>query len=127
MSLFAADYFGIVPDLITMAKGLTNGAVPMSAVAARGYVYDTFMQGLPMIELFTIYRPAHPRPVCSGDGHAMSCQTTCSTAARWRWWGKCDPWTQGSAQRHRYPHLGLMGVELAPRDGAPTTRAYDVI
>ena len=59
---FAADYFGIVPDLMTMAKGLTNAAVPMSAIAARAPIFEAFMQGPPnMIELFHGYTySAHP-------------------------------------------------------------------
>ncbi|CAN0593592.1 unnamed protein product, partial [Laminaria digitata] len=65
---FAADYFGIVPDLMTMAKGLTNAAVPMSAIAARGPIYDAFMQGPPnMIELFHGYTySAHPLACAAG-------------------------------------------------------------
>ena len=42
---FAADHFGIVPDMVVMAKGMTNATVPASAVAVRKEIYDTFMQG----------------------------------------------------------------------------------
>ena len=50
---FAADYFSIVPDMVTMAKGMTNGTVPMSAVCVRKGVYDAFMHGPEStIELF---------------------------------------------------------------------------
>ncbi|MEO7775682.1 MAG: aspartate aminotransferase family protein [Steroidobacteraceae bacterium] len=44
-SPFAAQQFGITPDIITMAKGLTNGAVPMGAVLVKQEVHDAFMQG----------------------------------------------------------------------------------
>ncbi len=44
---FAAEYFDILPDMITAAKGLTNGTVPMSAVFARKGIYDTFMDAAP--------------------------------------------------------------------------------
>lgn len=40
---FGAQYFGVTPDMINLAKGLTNGAVPMGAVIARDEIYDTFM------------------------------------------------------------------------------------
>jgi beta-alanine--pyruvate transaminase len=42
---FGAQYFGVTPDMITMAKGLTNGAFPMGAVAASGGIYEAFMTG----------------------------------------------------------------------------------
>ena len=57
-----------MPDLITMAKGLTNGAVPMGAVAARKEIYDAFMQGPDnAIELFHGYTySAHPVACAAG-------------------------------------------------------------
>jgi beta-alanine--pyruvate transaminase len=60
---FATEYFGVVPDMITCAKGLTNGTVPMGAVFARKGIYDTFMEKAPenAIELFHGYTySAHP-------------------------------------------------------------------
>ena len=129
---FAADYFGIVPDLITMAKGLTNGAVPMSAVATRGYVYDTFMQGPPhMIELFHGY---------TYSAHPLACAAAMATLdvfaeddlfnrgkAMAPVWENAIHGLKGLSNVIDIRNLGLMGaVELAPRDGAPTTRAYDV-
>jgi beta-alanine--pyruvate transaminase len=41
---WASDYFDVTPDIITCAKGLTNGAVPMGAVAVKREIYDAFMQ-----------------------------------------------------------------------------------
>lgn len=41
---FGADYFGVMPDMITCAKGLTNGVVPMGAVAVKREIYDAFME-----------------------------------------------------------------------------------
>ena len=40
---FAADYFGVTPDIMNLAKILTNGNVPMGAVLAQGEIYQTFM------------------------------------------------------------------------------------
>ena len=61
-SPFGTSFFGVQPDMITMAKGLTNGAVPMGAVAASDQIYDAFMQGPEgAIELFHGYTySAHP-------------------------------------------------------------------
>ncbi|MBT3885526.1 MAG: aminotransferase class III-fold pyridoxal phosphate-dependent enzyme, partial [Rhodospirillaceae bacterium] len=61
-SAFAADHYGVTPDLMTMAKGLTSGTVPMGAVMATKEIYDTFMTGPDnAIELFHGYTySAHP-------------------------------------------------------------------
>jgi len=60
---FAADYFGVVPDMIVCAKGLTNATVPMGAVIVRDSIYDTFMSEAPenAIELYHGYTyTGHP-------------------------------------------------------------------
>src|SRR5206468_12199784 len=59
---FAATHFGVTPDLMTVAKGLTNGTVPMGAVFAKQYIHDAFMHGPEhMIEFFHGYTySAHP-------------------------------------------------------------------
>ena len=44
---FGADYFDVIPDIITCAKGLTNGVVPMGAVAVKREIYDAFMENSP--------------------------------------------------------------------------------
>ena len=44
-TLTASEYFDVKPDIITSAKGLTNGAVPMGATFVRDHIYDAFMQG----------------------------------------------------------------------------------
>ena len=65
---FGAQHFGVVPDMITMAKGLTNGAIPMGAVAASKEIYDAFMHGPDgAIELFHGYTySAHPIACAAG-------------------------------------------------------------
>ena len=66
---FAADAFGVTPDLITMAKALTNGSIPMGAVAVRDDIYDTICGVAPAggIELFHGYTySAHPAACAAG-------------------------------------------------------------
>lgn len=64
----AAELFGVTPDLMTMAKGITNGAVPMGAVGAQGKVYEAIVNSAaPGIELFHGYTySAHPLAVAAG-------------------------------------------------------------
>ena len=53
---FAADYFGVIPDIICAAKGLTNGIIPMGAVIVKDEIYSQFMTGpKDTIELFHGY------------------------------------------------------------------------
>ncbi|MGE0752101.1 MAG: aspartate aminotransferase family protein [Variibacter sp.] len=66
---FAAERYGVVPDLMTFAKGVTNGSVPMGGVVARAGIYDAFMQGGAehMPEFFHGYTySAHPLAVAAG-------------------------------------------------------------
>ena len=65
---FAAERFGVVPDIITTAKGLTNGAVPMGAVLTRDGIRDAIMQGPDhMVELFHGYTySGHPLAAAAG-------------------------------------------------------------
>ncbi|MFX8906896.1 aminotransferase class III-fold pyridoxal phosphate-dependent enzyme, partial [Acinetobacter baumannii] len=65
---FAAQAFGVTPDLMTMAKAITNGAVPMGGVLIRDAIYDSFMKGPEhVIELFHGYTySAHPLACAAG-------------------------------------------------------------
>jgi beta-alanine--pyruvate transaminase len=65
---FAADYFGVVPDIMTVAKGLTNAAVPMGAAFVRRGIYDTVVNAAPAgIELFHGYTySGHPLAAAAG-------------------------------------------------------------
>ncbi|MFN5823179.1 MAG: aspartate aminotransferase family protein [Sphingomonadales bacterium] len=64
----ASEVFGVTPDLITMAKGLTNAAVPMGAVAVSRHVHDAIVEGGPDgIELFHGYTySGHPLAAAAG-------------------------------------------------------------
>ena len=66
---FAADAFAVMPDIITMAKALTNGAIPMGAVSATDEIYETIMNAAPenAIEFFHGYTySAHPAACAAG-------------------------------------------------------------
>jgi beta-alanine--pyruvate transaminase len=65
---FAAERYGVIPDMITFAKGITSGAVPMGGVVVRKGVYDAFMKGPEhVIELFHGYTySAHPLACAAG-------------------------------------------------------------
>jgi len=65
---FAAERYGVTPDLITFAKGVTSGSVPMGGVLARKGIYDAFMKGPEhVVELFHGYTySAHPLACAAG-------------------------------------------------------------
>jgi beta-alanine--pyruvate transaminase len=65
---FAAERYGVVPDMITFAKGVTSGTVPMGGVLIRAPIYEAFMQGPPhVIELFHGYTySSHPLACAAG-------------------------------------------------------------
>jgi beta-alanine--pyruvate transaminase len=65
---FAAERYGVVPDMITFAKGVTSGTVPMGGVIVRAPVHDAFMRGPEhVIELFHGYTySAHPLACAAG-------------------------------------------------------------
>jgi beta-alanine--pyruvate transaminase len=128
---FAADYFGVVPDMITMAKGLTNGAVPMGAVAARSDIYQAFMQGPDnAIELFHGYTySAHP-VACAAGNATQEIYRRDGLLARAA--EMADYWADAVHSLKGLPHvidlrnLGLIGaVELEPIAGRPGARAFD--
>jgi beta-alanine--pyruvate transaminase len=129
---FATDYFGVVPDLVTTAKGITNGAVPMGAVFASRKVYDGLMTGPEnQIELFHGY---------TYSGHPVACAAGIATLEIYQEEGLltrgaelAETWQDALHSLKGLPNvldirnLGVVGaIELAPRDGAPGTRAYDV-
>ncbi|HSE76950.1 MAG TPA: aspartate aminotransferase family protein [Alphaproteobacteria bacterium] len=129
---FAAEHFGVVPDLMTVAKGLTNGAVPMGAVFVRKGIYDTFMGGPEQaIELFHGY---------TYSGHPLAAAAGLATLKVYKDEGLferaralSDYWQDAVHALKGEPHiidlrnLGLVaGIELEPRQGAPGARAYDI-
>ena len=129
---FAADRFDVVPDLMTVAKGITNGCVPMGAVFASREVHDALMHGPEnQIELFHGYTySAHPIACAAGEAtldiYAREGLLERASELEDEW---CDAMytLQGLPNVVDIRVLGLVaGVELAPRPNAPGSRAYDV-
>ncbi len=129
---FAAQRFGVTPDLMTVAKGLTNGCVPMGAVLARRSIHDAFMQGPEhMIEFFHGY---------TYSAHPLACAAALATLDTYAEDGLLtraleleDEFARLLHSLKGRPHvidirnLGLVGaVELEPIAGEPGKRAYSV-
>ena len=81
---FAAERYGVVPDMITFAKGVTSGAVPMGGVIVRKGIYDAFMKGPEhVIELFHGYTySAHPLACAAGLADARPLSRRAPVRAR---------------------------------------------
>ncbi|MBW4552271.1 MAG: aspartate aminotransferase family protein [Aphanocapsa sp. GSE-SYN-MK-11-07L] len=128
---FAADYFGVIPDMITVAKGITNGTIPMGAVFVRQGIYDAFMQGPEnAIELFHGY---------TYSGHPVACAAALATLDIYQQEGLFEraaslagSWQDALHSLRGLPsvidirNLGLVaGIELEPIPGQPGVRAFD--
>ncbi len=129
---FAAEYFGIVPDIITAAKGLTSGTVPMGAVFVRKDIHEAFMKGPELSpELFHGY---------TYSGHPLACAAALATL---KLYAEEDLFARANSLAGDFedaahgleglPHvvdirnLGLVaGIELEPVPGEPGRRGYDV-
>jgi beta-alanine--pyruvate transaminase len=129
---FAAQTFGVTPDIITCAKGITNGCVPMGAVLVRQGIHDAFMNGPEhAIELFHGYTySAHPLACAAGlatlDTYAEGGLLTPAAQLQDRF-AQAVHSLAGEPNVIDVRNIGLMaGIELAPRPGEPTRRAYDV-
>jgi beta-alanine--pyruvate transaminase len=129
---FGAERLGVSPDIMTMAKGLTNAAVPMGAVATTNAVYETIVDGAPGgIELFHGY---------TYSGHPLASAAAIATLALHREEdlpGRAraiEPYWEEAAHSLRSApgvvdirNFGLIaGIELAPREGQPGARAMDI-
>jgi beta-alanine--pyruvate transaminase len=128
---FASQYFGVAPDLFTVAKGMTNATVPMGGVFVSQKIFDTFMQGPEGIELFHGY---------TYSGHPMACAAGIATldvyeeeglltrAAQFeKYWEEAVHSLRGAPHVIDIRNCGLMAaIELAPRAGQPGRRAYEV-
>nr|WP_295663383.1 aspartate aminotransferase family protein [Polymorphobacter sp.] len=128
----AADYFGVTPDLIACAKGLTNATVPMGAVVAADFIHRALVdEGPAGIELFHGYTySAHPL-ACAAAIATLDLYVRDGLVARA---ANLAPHFAAAVHALRdKPHvidirsLGLVaGIELRPRDGAPGARAMEL-
>jgi len=132
---FAAEHFDVVPDLITMAKGITNGVVPMGAVFCREGIYDALTDSADTsggtIELFHGY---------TYTGHPLACAAALATLEVYKEealfdraaelapaWEEAVHGLKGTRHVLDLRNLGIIaGIELEPRAGAPGQRGYEV-
>ena len=127
---FAADYFGVVPDVICAAKGLTNGIIPMGAVIVKDKIYEQFMTGSKeTIELFHGYTYSG-NPVAAAAAIA-TLDTYEEDDLFFRARGLAIYWQEAlhSLANHSFVtdirNIGLIGaIELEPIQGHPTKRAF---
>jgi beta-alanine--pyruvate transaminase len=127
---FAAQRFGVTPDIMTTAKAITNGVVPMGAVFVRRGVHDAFMQGPPeVIDFFHGY---------TYSGHPVACAAALATLDIYRreglltrvksleaTWADALHGLRDVKNVVDIRNIGLMGaIELSPREGAPGARGY---
>jgi len=129
-SPFAVDRFGVVPDILTLAKGITNATVPMGATVTNTAIYETFMAAPAGIEFFHGY---------TYSSHVLACAASIATLDTYRdealfeRAAELAPYFEEAAHSLAgLPHvidirnLGLVaGVELQARAGAPGARAYE--
>ncbi|MBY5990830.1 aspartate aminotransferase family protein [Ferrimonas balearica] len=131
-SPFASQEFDVIPDILTSAKGLTNGAIPMGAVFVQNAIYDQFMgAGGPAIELFHGYTySGHPVAAAAGLATLEIYQ---SEGLLTRAAELAGHWEDALHSLKELNHIidirnyGLVGaIELQSRPGAPGARAFDV-
>jgi beta-alanine--pyruvate transaminase len=130
---FAAERFGVIPDMITFAKGVTSGAVPMGGVMVRQHIYDAFMNGPDhVIELFHGY---------TYTGHPIAAAAGVATLEVYKEEGLFEralaleeKWADAAMSLKGAPlvadirTIGLVaGIDLEPVAGAPGKRAYDAM
>ncbi len=127
---WAADKYGVQPDMITCAKGLTNGVIPMGAVLTTGAIHDAFMTGPEhVIELFHGYTYSG-NPIAAAAGLA-TLETYAEEGLFERAAELAPVWEAALHSLRDCPHVidirneGLIGaVELEPIKGEPTRRAF---
>ncbi len=127
---FSADVFGVEPDMMTTAKGLTSGVIPMGAVFVKDEIHDAFMSGPEhLIEFFHGY---------TYSGNPVACAAALGTLATYREEGLltraaelASYWEDSLHALKDLPHVidirnyGLIGaIELEPMAGEPTRRAF---
>ena len=127
---FAAERFGVVPDMITFAKGVTSGAVPMGGVLCRRHIYDAFMNGPEhVIELFHGYTyTGHPIAAAAGVA-TMDVYRDENLFERARKlekvWADAAFTLKGKPLVEDIRTIGIVaGIDVKPVEGKPGLRAY---
>jgi len=131
---FATEYFGVMPDMVTVAKGITNGTVPMGAVFVRKGIYDTFMAAAAenAIEFFHGY---------TYSGHPLACAAAIATLDVYEeeglfahanhiasYWEECVHSLKGLPHVIDLRNLGLVAaIELASIPGKPSVRGMECL
>jgi len=127
---FAAHTYGVTPDLMTVAKGLTNASVPMGAVIVKKEIYDAFMTGPDGIEFYHGY---------TYSGHPLAAAAAVATLDLFKqeglfqraaelapYWEQCAHSLRGLPHVIDIRNVGLVvGIELEPIPGKPTARAFE--
>lgn len=127
---FAFDYFDVEPDMVTTAKGLTNGVVPMGAVFVKQNIHDALMDAPPGIELFHGY---------TYSGHPLACAAALASLDVFEeqkvldnaqglaaYWEDAVHSLKGLPNVIDLRNIGLIaGIELAPLPGKPGARAMN--
>ncbi len=130
---FAAERYGVVPDMITFAKGVTNGAVPMGGVLIRGDIHDAFMKG-----------PEHVAELFHGytySAHPLACAAGLATLDLYREEGLFEraralepKFADAVMALRNEPNVvdirtvGITaGIDLAPRNNAGGQRGYEAL
>ena len=130
-SSFAAEHFGVLPDMVTLAKGLTNATIPMGAVGVREGIYQAFMSGpAEGIELPHGYTySGHPVAAAA----ALAAMDVYEQEELFGRAAELAPYFEDAAHALRerqhvidIRNIGLVaGIELTPRPGEPARRSYE--
>jgi beta-alanine--pyruvate transaminase len=130
-SAFAAERFGVTPDLLTFAKGVTSGAVPMGGVLVDKKIYEQFMTGPDhVIDLFHGY---------TYSGHPLAAAAACATLDLYRdeglferakgleaYFADAVHSLKGKPRVADIRNIGLAAaIDLDPIDGAPGKRGFE--
>ena len=127
---FGTQFFDVVPDLMTCAKGLTNGTIPMGAVFFKDKIAEAFMQGPPhVIELFHGYTYSGCPVACAAGMAALETYEEQGLFSRtdgiYQYFEDALHSLKGLPHVIDIRNLGLVGaIELQPIPGQPTLRAF---